>query len=192
MEKLVSMEESGDCMDWLTNSIFLINLNAKSAPSGQKVSLILNAITNRNLKAKAIADFGKLAEEEQTLEKLKDIIGKHTVKDQLTYRKLLKGLKYDGNIPMLELYSKIYHLIYHSMGLNPKTDENSINKLTAQWFLEKIPKQIVQQMQDASFDEGESLAIKAEKIRSFQKIFLSDMAEANHLKTEKPRTKTKR
>lgn len=181
LEKWVSLEESGDATEWLKNCCFLVNLNAKNAAVGQKVSLILNAIANQDLRTKAISDFEKLEESEQSLEKLKEIIAKHTVKDQLTYRKMLKSLEYDPNTPMIELYSKIFQLVYQSMGLDPKNDESSVSKLTGQWFIEKLPKSIVTQMQDSSFEDGENLASKAEKVRSFQKIFLSDKMESNAL-----------
>ena len=169
-----SLEEDGCANEWLKNSIFLVNLNSKGATDATKMSLILKAIKNNDLKTKLITDLECLVATDQTLDKLKTLVEKNTQKDEVTYRNLLKNLKYDPEVPMAELYSKILRLVSKSMSLDMTTDKNSIEKLAISWFLEKIPRSVKSQMQDASFEDGEKVVESAEKIRSFQKLFLSE------------------
>ena len=183
LDKWASTEKDGDCLEWLKNAIFLINLNSVNAPEGCKISHIINAINNAELKTKIINEFETEPSDNQNIEKLTEIITKHTKRDTITYRKALKSLTYDPDMPMAEFYAKIERLVSKSMELDPKTDSVSIKKLSSQWFLEKLPSVIVTQMQDATFDEGEELAAKSEKIRSFQKLFLQDK-ELNHLRAQ--------
>ena len=178
-----SHEQDGCANEWLKNSIFLVNLNSKGATDATKMSIILNAIKNIDLKSKLITDLESLVDSEQTLEKLKTLVEKNTQKDEVTYRNLLKNLTYDPETPMAELYSKILRLVSKSMSLDMKSDKNSIEKLSISWFLEKIPRTVKAQMQDASFEDGEKIVESAEKIRSFQKLFLNDEnKEINNLK----------
>ena len=194
-----NLEKDGCCLEWFRNSKFLVNLNAKSASDGSKISLILNAIKNTDLKGKIITDLEELEESEQTLTALETAIEKNTARDAITYRKLLKKLEYNAEEPMAELYSKITRLVQKSMSLDPKTEKTSIEKLSTSWFLEKIPKAIKQQMQTASFTEGSEIVPNAEKIRSFQRLFLSGDAEKqvnlvqknDHPKTDEQKTSRK-
>ena len=174
LQTWTSLEQDGCANEWLKNSIFLVNLNAKDATDATKMSLILNAIKNTDLKSKLITDLECLEDKEQTLVKLKSLVEKNTQKDEVTYRNLLKNLKYDPEVPMAELYSKVLRLVSKSMSLDMTTDKNSIEKLAISWFLEKIPRAVKSQMQDASFEDGEKLVESAEKIRSFQKLFLGE------------------
>ena len=185
LDKWKSVEESGCALDWYRNSFFIINLKNKNLAEKSKISLILSAINNVELKCKLIDEFSKVDEGEQTLDKFKTIFDLNTTQDLVTYRRYLKALKYSPDQNLHEFYQKIYRYVYKSMGLTPETDDASITKLSTQWFLEKLPKKIALAMQGTDFSEGTEAAAKAEKIRSFQNVFLAEAESEINQVTQK-------
>ena len=173
-----SLEKSGCPADWLRNSLYIIKLNNKELDEKKQVALLLMAIQNQELKSKLINECSKL--EEATMEKFKNIFNKNTTKDVVTYRRLLKNLRYSADNNMHEFYQKIYRLVQKSMNLDPETDDASITKLAAQEFMEKIPKDISKNMRTVNFADGIKVAEQAEKIRSFNQLYLHE-AQVNQL-----------
>ena len=172
LEKWESVEKHGDALEWLRNSEFLVNLNCEKASEQSKISLLINAISNIDLKTKIIQDLNECEKQDQTLTKLNEIVEKNTRRDCITYRKILKTIKYDSDQTLMELYSQIKRLVQKSMDMDPTKEKSSIEKLAISFFIEKLPKNIKQQLQTADFNDAESLVEKTEKIRSFQKLFL--------------------
>ena len=120
LDKWKSVDQSGCAIDWLRNSTFVIDLKNDALTDKTKISLILGAVENVELKCKLIDEFSKVESGEQTMEKFKSIFEQNTTQDLVTYRRYLKALKYSPDDSMHDLYQRIYRYVYKSMGLEPK------------------------------------------------------------------------
>ena len=180
----VSMEVSGDPNDWLRSCLFIINLEKGSMTDSAIIQKILSAITSIESRNKLIDELEQVTVGERTLDKFTEIFKAISCKDTVTYAKFLRGLKYSGSFTMREFYGQIYRLIAKSMDLDPTTDKKTLTRIATSEFLSKIPRQIASQMQNSKLDLGIEAAEEAERIRSFQKLFLEKDSEVNFVSND--------
>ena len=180
-----SVEKNGDICDWLKSCRFLVDLNKGSLSDAQIIQKILSAIRCVEIRSKIIDELEQVAAGDGKLEKFSEIFKSITSKDTVTYSKYLKNLRYTPELSMREFYGSIYRLISKSMDLDVNQDKKTLTRLSTAEFIGKIPKRISTQMQNIRLDQGTLAAEEAERIRSFQKLFLDTQDnEVNQLSTQ--------
>ena len=181
LSEWTSTEKCGDLLDWLKMSLYIINLEKGSMSDGQVVQLVLSAINAPELKMKIITELRKNTDKSKNvIENFEDIF-KNTVKrDTFTYRNNLKKLKYSEDSNMKEFYSRIYGLTAKAMDLDEETDKTALQTLAMNEFIAKIPAPLRQAMQSVDYDDGYKMAEAAEKIRSFNRLYLHKNTELNN------------
>ena len=170
-----------DALDWLRAAEFIIKINRGTLTDGAIVQMLLSAITATELRMKLIDEMTKDETEEVTFAKFKEVFRANVRRDVITYRNDLNNLKYKEENNMREFYSKIFNLVSKAMKLEPETDKSSIEKLAMNEFITKIPLKLKSAMQINHYETGEDMADAAEKIRSFQRLYLAKDTEINNI-----------
>jgi len=175
-------EKSGDPIDWLKTQIFIINLEKGNMSEGAVIQLLLSHVQATELRMKIINELSKTKQAATaTLSEFEDVFKKNLKRDIITYRNDLRNLKYNSTFNMREFYSRITGLVSKSMNLDEDRDSESITKLSMDEFISKIPSSIREALQSSNHTDGFDLAENAEKIRSYQRLYLAkNDAEANN------------
>ena len=175
------IKTNGDPLDWLRTALFIIRINRGTLTDGAVIQHLLGAITATELRMKIINELAKEKEEEITVNKFEDIFKANVKRDTITYRNDLKKLRYTEDCNMREFYARITNLVSKAMELDENKDKISIMKLACNEFITKIPNDIKQALQTHVFKTGEEMADQAEKIRSYQRLYLPQKLDINHI-----------
>ena len=76
---------SGDPIDWLRTSLFIIRINKGTLSDGAVIQYLLCAITATELRMKIINELGKKENKEITLNQFEDIFKANVKRDTITY-----------------------------------------------------------------------------------------------------------
>ena len=183
-----SASSDGDPIDWLKVQLYIIYLERGSLSDGAIIQMLLAAITATELRMKIISELSKLSSPTQTtIKQFEDIFKQNVKRDVITYRNYLRNLKYSEDCNMREFYSKIFGLVSKSMELDELKDALSIEKLSINEFISKIPSSIREALQSSEYTEGFELAQAAERIRSYQRVYLDKQkSDINHMQIRNP------
>ena len=179
-----SIAKHGDPLDWLDVALWIVKINRGKLTDNAIVQKLVGYLTATELKMKIVRELNKLTPEETTIGKFEDIFKANVKRDTITYRNELDKLKYSEDSNMREFYSKISNLISKAMDLDAENDKLSIEKLACDKFISKLPNELKTAMQNNNYENGEAMADMAEKIRSYQRLYLPQKTSLNNFQNK--------
>lgn len=185
--KIPIWNEKDDGLDWISSSLFLLKLSSSSYSDKDQISLLVSSINNNAMRIKLISELRLVEEDQLDLKTFERIFRNMVTRDCLTYKEGLKTYKYNSKASLNEMYTEIYLLVVRSTGLDEIKDKCSLEKLTINAFLEKLPKPIRRQLVTHEAKNGEELVAAAERCRSYSRVYLGEdmdeSMEVNHTET---------